>query len=191
MDWPDYRQVDKLQYATHRLTLLLPPGEIYAVSMKTAVYAQRLFINGEDMGSVGVPAATREECVPNTRERTYFFSASTERVEIILHTANFVHGKSGCNPPDSIALGSAENVNTLNRRASFLNALILNALLTSFLYHLSQFLLNRRPSARCYLSISCIFSRSYRRYILCIGNSRGYCTKRRYTRIARSRFSTE
>ncbi len=70
LDWPDYRKTDELQYTTHRLTLLLPPGENYAISMKTAVYAQRLFINGEDIGSVGVPATTREDYVPGTRERT-------------------------------------------------------------------------------------------------------------------------
>ncbi len=146
LGWPDYRQVDKLQYATHSLTLLMPPGKIYAMSMKTAVYAQRLFINGEDMGSVGVPAANEEDFVPGTKDKTYYFTPLTERVEIIMHTANFVHSKNGCNPPDVIAVGSAENIDRRNRNSAFYNALITGGLIMSFLYHLSLFLVNRRRS---------------------------------------------
>ena len=156
LQWADYRRTDQLQYATHRLTLLLPPGEIYALSMKTAVYSQRLFIDGEEIGSVGNPAASKDEFVPGTLERTYFFTPQTEQVEIIMHTANYTHGKSGCNPPDSITLGKAGNINILNRRNTFLNAIILGCLLTSALYHFSLFILNRRRVTTLLFSACCL-----------------------------------
>ena len=156
LQWADYRRTDRLQYATHRLTILLPPGEIYALSMKTAVYSQRLFIDGEEIGSVGNPTASKDEFVPGTLERTYFFTPQTEQIEIIMHTANYTHGKSGCNPPDSITLGKAENINILNRRNTFLNAIILGCLLTSALYHFSLFILNRRRVTTLLFSVCCL-----------------------------------
>ena len=145
----------EVQYVTHRLTLLLPPGEIYGISMKTPVYSMRLFIGGEEIAVMGNPATTREEVVPATRERTYFFQPQTERVDIIIQTSNFVHGKSGCRPP-VITLGYGENINTMDRRATFLNALIIGCLLTTCLYHLSLFLLNRRRGTALLFSLCCL-----------------------------------
>lgn len=145
----------EVQYVTHRLTLLLPPGEIYGISMKTPVYSMRLFIGGEEIAVMGNPATTREEVVPATRERTYFFQPQSERVDIIIQTSNFVHGKSGCRPP-VITVGYGENINTMDRRASFLNALVIGCLLTTCLYHLSLFLLNRRRGTALLFSLCCL-----------------------------------
>ncbi len=145
----------EVEYVTHRLTLLLPPGEIYGISMKTPVYSMRLFIGGEEIATEGRPAITREEVVPSTRDRTYFFQPKAERVDIIIQTANFVHGKSGCRPP-AITVGHGENVNTMDRRATFLNALIIGSLLTVGLYHLSLFLLNRRRVSTLLFGACCV-----------------------------------
>jgi len=148
----DYTQVE---YATHKITLLLPPGEIYSISMKTAVYAQRLYIGGEYIGSVGNPSMSRDEFIPGTFERTYHFMPQTEQVDVIIQTANFVHGKSGCRSP-TVYLGSNKNINIMNRESVFFNALILGCLLMAFMYHFSLYLLNRKRVTTLLFSICCL-----------------------------------
>jgi len=144
-----------IEYVTHRRTLLLNPGKLYGISMITALYAQRLFIGGEEIGSAGVPAVSRDEFVPGTLDATYFFIPQTERVDIIVQAANFVHGRTACRPP-GFSLGYAENINALNRRQAYFSAIVLGCLLTSFMYHLALFLLNRKRTPTLLFSVCCL-----------------------------------
>ena len=81
----------KIQYATHRTTLLLQPGITYGISTRSSDYSMRLFIGGEQFDLVGVPGTTKEETVPRTLERAYYFTAREEHTEIVIQAANFVH----------------------------------------------------------------------------------------------------
>lgn len=83
----------RIQYATHRLTLKLPAGQLYALYVRSSDFSMRLFIDGAMVGTVGVPGDSRETTTPRVLETTYFFTPQKETAEIIVQTANFVHGK--------------------------------------------------------------------------------------------------
>ncbi|GHV33048.1 hypothetical protein FACS18949_05990 [Clostridia bacterium] len=148
----DYRRI---QYSTHRFTLTLPAGQLYALFVRSSDYATRLFVNGEEIGSVGKPGDTRETTVPRVQEKTYFFMAEDETVEILAQAANFVHGKDGGWPPD-ITIGTPENIQRHTTKLTAFRFAEVGCLLTAALYHLGLFFLNRRRKDALYLSICCV-----------------------------------
>jgi hypothetical protein len=54
----------RIQYATHRLTLTLPVGHLYALYVRSSDFSMRLFIDSREIDSVGVPGDTRETTEP-------------------------------------------------------------------------------------------------------------------------------
>jgi hypothetical protein len=148
----DYREI---QFATHRLTLTLPVGMQYAIFVRSSDYAMRFYINGEEIGSVGIPGESRETTLPRALEKTYYFTPESETITLTVHTANFVHGKAGCQPPVFI-IGEPENVGKLTTAKTAFSFAITGCLITAALYQLGLFLLNRKRKNALYLSVCCI-----------------------------------
>jgi signal transduction histidine kinase len=147
----DYRNI---QYATHRLTLTMPADRQYAVFVRSSDYAMRLYINGEEIGGVGVPGDSRESTVPRVLEKTWYFMPQSETVTLLVHAANFVHGKAGCQPP-ALIVGAPENIGTLTAAKTAFSFAITGCLVTAALYHLGLFLLNRKRKNALILSACC------------------------------------
>jgi len=150
LDDEDYKII---QFATHRTKMLLTPGKVYGISMKSADYSMRIFIGGEEIDSVGVPADTKEETVPRTNKRVYYFSPKTEVVDIVIQAANFVHNE-GAYPP-ILFIGSYENIAHKQLTDSFMTFMIIGCLLTAGIHHLALFLLNRRRKTDFIFSVCC------------------------------------
>jgi signal transduction histidine kinase len=147
----DYKRI---QYATHRLTLMLPAGQLYALYVRSSDFSMRLYIDGVEIDSIGTPGDTRETTEPRVLEKTYFFTPESEAVEIIVQVANFVHGKNGCQPPE-LTIGTPENILTHTGKLSAFRFAEIGCLITAALYHLGLFLLNRKRKGALYFAICC------------------------------------
>lgn len=144
----------KTQYATHRLSLTLPPGAVYAISLYSADYSMRLYIDGMEADTVGLPGETREETVPQMRDAAYYFAPQSGATEIVVQAANFVH-QTGCRAP-VLTVGTAESIARHTRNAGLKTGLVFGCLMTACLYHLAIFLLNRRKTASLIFSALCL-----------------------------------
>jgi len=142
-----------IQFATHRTALLLMPDKMYGVSMKSADYSMRIFIDGEKIDSVGVPADTKDKTVPRTADVVYYFSPKAETVEIVIQAANFVHNE-GAYPP-IIFIGSQKNIERKQQTDSFMSFMIIGTLLMAAVHHLALFMLNRRRKTDFIFGVCC------------------------------------
>lgn len=135
------KDYERINYATHRIGLVLTTGYTYGIWMKTCDYSMRLFINGKEIDSVGTPGISKETTVSRTDTKSYYFVPPDSRTEIIVQTANFVHN-DGCQPP-VIFIGTAENITRHVKSDALFSYVIIGCLLTAGLYHLAIFILNR------------------------------------------------
>ncbi len=79
-------------YGTYRIIIkLADTKKYYGLSSDSAMYSQRLFINGIEYPAVGKPGETKETTVPKTTHYKVYFRPDTEEVEIIIQFANFYH----------------------------------------------------------------------------------------------------
>lgn len=151
-DTVDYSGV---QYITHRLRLALPDGVIYAITMTSADFSMRIFINGAEIDSVGEPGTTRETTVSRVLEKTYVFTPVDGTVEIVIQAANFVHSKAGCRPP-VFYIGKHGDITRFVDAGTSMGFLVTGCLLAGFFYHLGLFCLNRKRKPELVFAISCL-----------------------------------
>ena len=141
-------------YATHIIQLNLPADVYYGISMVTAEYAMRIFIDGNEIDSVGVPGTTKESTEHRILERTYYFSPKSETTAILVQTANFVH-KEGSGAPNLI-IGTTENIVERNNVALSVSFLIVGCLIAAFLHHIGLFFLNRNRKTELIFATCCL-----------------------------------
>lgn len=145
---------ERIGYATHVLKLKLPTDQVFGIKLKSSDYAMRLFIDGELVDEVGYPADNKEEIVPRTAERTYFFVPESDTTTLVVHAANWVHKEGSYHP--NLYIGSAESINAYENFSVAIGFLILGGLLTAFLYHLGLFILNRTRKVVLVFALCCL-----------------------------------
>ncbi|MFV0351595.1 MAG: hypothetical protein ACK5JF_04695 [Oscillospiraceae bacterium] len=69
---------DEKYIATYRLRLRLPQGKLLGISGYSAEYAQKVFIDGEEVSAVGVPAKTAEEMTASVSFLQFTLSLKTK-----------------------------------------------------------------------------------------------------------------
>ena len=143
-----------IQYATHVMTLKLPAGETYGLALRTADYSMRLFVNGDELGNVGVPGHSRETTTPRVLEQVYAFLPETGTTTFVLQTANFVHREGA--QPTRVAVGDYLVVQSRVTKDLFMAFLVMGALLSVSLFHLGIFMLNRSRRLSLIFSICCL-----------------------------------
>lgn len=144
----------KTQYLTNRMQLNLSQGETYGIIMKSPDYSMRVYIDGEEVGSVGTPGTTKEETDSKEGSVILYFTAQSETTNIVVHTSNFVH-RIGANVP-TITIGIAENIEQVDTNSKLLTGLIFGCFITAGLYHLALFLLNRQQTILLVFGFSCL-----------------------------------
>lgn len=147
----DYAQ---REYATHRLTLKLIPGVTYALSYYSSDYSMRLFIDGVEAASAGVPGTSKESTQPLVRKLVTYFTPQSETTELVVQAANFVHDEGARAP--KLTFGTAANIALYERNADLKVGVVFGCLMTACLYYLAIFLLNRRQVSSLVFSSLCL-----------------------------------
>lgn len=140
------------EYGTYRISVMLPPGQIYAISGRSPNLSQRVFINGELAGEVGTPGTTREETTPRTKTYEHYFMAEGETTELIYQIANFHHRAGGRNTSFYLA---QPNVISRYRALDYIrNNIILGCVLTVSLYFFGMYIFFSRRLHLLFLGFS-------------------------------------
>lgn len=142
-------------YGTYRIVVRLPAaGEIYGLSSYSAMYSQRLFIDGKEYAAAGAVGDTAETTVPKSTHYTVFFTPETDEVEIVVQFANFVHADFGGILP--VYLGSQSLIIQRDAIAQQRVHVLLGCAVTAFLLLAGMFLFFRRQFAFLWLSLICL-----------------------------------
>jgi len=146
-------EVMNTSHATYAIRLTLPANIYYGISMITAEYAMRIYIDGNEVDSVGIPGRAKEETEHRILERTYYFSPQSDTITIIVQTANFVHNVGSGAP--RFTIGSTENITKRNNIDIVVSFLIVGCLIASFFHHFGLFCLNRSRKIELIFAVCC------------------------------------
>jgi signal transduction histidine kinase len=142
------------EYYTARIRLLVPDGQIYAITFESVDYADRIFINGNLMQTVGVPGDSMKTAVPQTASVYYTVQPQDGVIEVVHQASNFVH-KEGGNPA-GLCIGSVDSVSRYFARQTQATAIIMGGCAFLFLVHLVLYLLFRGYRANLYFALFCL-----------------------------------
>ncbi|MEQ9364229.1 MAG: ATP-binding protein [Leptospirales bacterium] len=150
-------------FATYRLIVLRDAGIRAGLRIPTMHTAYRLFANGVEVSSNGVPGRSRESSragyaprvveIPEAsawsvaqtdRDGTDSGAASTRRLELLLHISNFQHRKGGT--WSNIQIASVDLLRLQRERDLLFDFFLFGSLLIMGLYHVGLFFM--RPGVR-------------------------------------------
>lgn len=142
-------------YGTYRIVVKLPDtGEAYGLSSYSAMYSQRLFIDGKEYPAVGVPGETAETTVPVTKHYTVYFMPQTEQIEIIIQFSNFNHYDYGGVVP--LNLGTQYMIMASDAAAQQRVHILAGCIMTAFLFFIGMFLFFHRRYTFLWFSLACL-----------------------------------
>ncbi len=85
-----------LTVGTYRINIEVPVEGQYGLYIRTIRQANRIFINGEEVGEKGNPSRTFESFrVENADKYTVFSASKNKSLDIVIHVANYNYSKAG------------------------------------------------------------------------------------------------
>lgn len=140
-------------FGTVRFVIRLPAGKVYALSSKSASYAQRLFINGKEYMSIGKTGSNVNSVSPKITRYTEAFLPQSDTTEIILHYSSFVHPDAGYLYVPRV--GYVNNISRVEQLRTFQVVTVTGALITAMLFFFGLFLFNLKSRYLLWFSLAC------------------------------------
>jgi PAS domain S-box-containing protein len=139
-------------YATYRLRVLFRDQKnslaIKFLSMGTAF---KFYINGKELGAVGIAGMSRETTVPRYFPEVVDLEIEKNQLEIILHLSNFHHRRGGA--WELIKLGEEEQIREIRERRLSFDLFLFGSILVMALYHIGLFVLRKKDRSPLYFGI--------------------------------------
>ncbi|KZE39259.1 histidine kinase [Brevibacillus parabrevis] len=133
-------------YGTYRLKIIVnSTEEIYGMKLRNIRMSHKLFINGKEEGSSGVPGINMEAHQPGNTPYSTYFHSDTNEIEVIIQVANYMYITGGI--VNAIQFGFHHDVTSLNglQLGTDIGAVII--LLILGIYHLNFYFLRTQEKA--------------------------------------------
>ncbi|MDT3428937.1 signal transduction histidine kinase [Paenibacillus forsythiae] len=148
-------------YATFRLRVLVPERqhEIYGIKTDNIRSANRIFINGTEVGASGEPAISGKEGAQRNIPYSGFAAINGGEIEILVQIANYSYSSGGMVYP--ISLGDHRTIMNIEKTKFFGDSLIASGFLVSTVYFLLLYRLRRQELSLLYLGGISLFACIY------------------------------
>jgi hypothetical protein len=150
-------KLDGYGFATYRLRISIPEnikGEILALKIPYLFTSYRMWVNGVEASSNGVPGIDREGSIPEYSTQLYQFVSQGDIVDIVLQISNFHHNRGGMRA--SVTFGTNTSLFSLHVKNILFDMLILSALFIVGLYHIVLYLLWRKEKTHLLFGVLCM-----------------------------------
>ncbi|WP_151733625.1 ATP-binding protein [Paenibacillus tengchongensis] len=141
-------------YATYKVTLALPEDiHEYALKISNIRNASTVYVNGEALGSSGVPGSSETSSLPQNMPYTLNFQSTDGRAEILIHMSNFSYANGGI--AESIRLGTSAAIEALQVRNSTFDVVLTVGFAFIGFYFIGQGLQRKEDNASIHLALYC------------------------------------
>lgn len=147
-------------FATYRLRIIVSDQETDVGLILPDVYmSSRIFLDGKEVGSTGIPATTEEDYQAGWAEKVYLHRATTDTIEVVLQIANFQHSKGGIAQP--LLFGSGEMIIKESSKQTMIDLYLTGSLVMGGLFFLGLYWFGKNEKPILFFSLFC-FTYGYR-----------------------------
>ena len=141
-------------FVTYRLNVALnEQKESLALRMVEISNAYVVYINGQRVGSLGIPGNNFETTVPRQFPLVFDFAHKTNQMEIIIQVSNFHHRRGGI--WEVIQLGREKDIRKAQERRLGFDLFLIGSIFLMALYHLGLFIVRKKDRSPLFFSIFC------------------------------------
>ncbi|MFC4598776.1 ATP-binding protein [Cohnella hongkongensis] len=155
--WDRYKSERASPYGTgtYRLLIHVPEDDLYGVKLNTIRNANKVYLNGEELGSAGVPSQRIEEYRFDYKKYVVLGNSKNKQIELVILVANYDYAVGGI--VSSLDFGLADQILTEQGRAKFTEAFLISGyLLFSFIYFTAYLQHKRKFRYELYFSLFCL-----------------------------------
>ena len=154
----DDENLPGIGYATYRLTILLPEESAESLQLGLIIRkirsSFRLFVNGRRVVGSGVTTVGRDSAEPGHFPQVTVLPLTGERMELILHAANFYHYSGGI--WNSIVIGGENEIRQTQIAHVSIEMVILGCIFVTALYHFFLWLFRPEDKLLLIFSMYCL-----------------------------------
>lgn len=137
---------------TYRLLIHVPEDDRYGIKLNTIRNANKVYLNGEELGSAGVPSISTEEYRFDYKKYVVLGNSRNGHIELVIQVANYDYAVGGI--VSSLYFGPADQIVAKQDRGKLIEAfLIAGYLLFSFIYFTTYLQHKRRFRYELYFSL--------------------------------------
>lgn len=153
----EFTNLSSQGYGTYHWRMLLKnaAGNRYSFKMPVIHSAYNLYVNGEKITSVGVPAKLKSEYSPELFPGIISFDATSDTLDVVMQVSNY-HTQSG-GILGEIIFGEPKTLRASHNRRIFLDFFLMGALFLAGLYFLNLFAVYRREYWHLWFGILSMF----------------------------------
>jgi PAS domain S-box-containing protein len=142
-------------FATYRLRVQLNGVQpSLALRIQVLGTAFTVFVNGQLLGSIGVPGKDRETTVPWFYPEVMRINENADHLDILFHVSNFHHRRGGV--WEAIQLGPEEQLRELRERRVGADFILFGSIFIMALYHLGLFFFRKVDRSPLYFGLFCL-----------------------------------
>ncbi|MBP1992975.1 ATP-binding protein [Paenibacillus eucommiae] len=152
--WDRYRAKNATPYGTgtYRLIIHVPKDDRYGVKLNTIRNANKVYLNGEELGSAGVPSKRSEEYRFDYKKYVVLGNSKDKQIELVILVANYDYAVGGI--VSSLHFGLADQILAEQGREKFTEAFLISGyLLFSFIYFTAYLQHKRKFRYELYFSL--------------------------------------
>ncbi|AFS79107.1 two-component system signal transduction histidine kinase [Gottschalkia acidurici 9a] len=146
-------------FGTYRLTIQVPRDDLYGVKINTIRHASKTFINGNEVGSSGVPSEDITNHKTNSDFYMGFGMSENKLVELVIHVSNYYYPTGGI--IQATDFGLFNQVIHERETKILLESLIASGYIILGFYFLGSFFQWRKLVYLLYFSLFCIAQSIY------------------------------
>lgn len=142
-------------YASYKLVLLVNTNETLALKYKNSATSCNIFIDGVSVFEAGKPGRTKVETIPSYKPGVVSFIPKSDRVELVLHLANFHHYKGGQWEP--LRLGQQRRLYSKRNQYLFADIFLIGCILIVCFLQLVVYITHRKEKPSLYFGFFALF----------------------------------
>jgi PAS domain S-box-containing protein len=156
--WNRYELEDKklpgYGYVTYRLNILIDkPEGSFALRTVEISNAYTIYLNGQEVASLGEAGIDRETTVPQQFPQIFDFEPHSNQMELIIQVSNFHHRRGGI--WEVIQLGREKDLRKTEEKRLGFDLFLCGSIFLMALYHLGLFIVRKKDRSPLYFSVFC------------------------------------
>lgn len=156
--WDDYIAETPTPYGvgTYRLRITVPEDDRYGIKLNTIRNANKIYVNGIELGSAGAPSTSKEAYRFDFKKYVVIEKSKAKQLDVVILVANQEYATGGI--VNSIEFGKANQILAKKGLAQFIEAFLISGhLLFAFIYLTTYFQHQKKYTYELYFSLFCLF----------------------------------
>lgn len=159
--WDEFLPKEQTPYGvgTYRLIIDVPKDDYYGIKVNTIRNANRVYVNGVEVGAAGNPSKDKAEYRYDFKKYVVFEESIDKQIELVVLVANYEYARGGI--VTSLELGTKEQITVKQDTAKLVDALLISGYLLFAIIYFTTYFQRKKYSYELFFSLFCLFQGLY------------------------------